>query len=82
MTLCGVYILFLLDGRAEDADWAPLAEGIAEAVSEAVSDGFSEYVRASMLSDLSDVRVGQGGRGVRRAGGVEGLDRLVFSRLG
>ena len=70
-----------MGGWADDADWAPLAEGIAEAVSEAVSDRFSEYVRASMLSDLSDVRVGQGGRGVRRAGGVVGLDRLVFSRL-
>ena len=62
-----------MDGWVEDADWAPLAEGIAEAVSEAVSDGFSGYVRASMLSDLSDVRVGQGGRGVRRAVPVGGL---------
>ena len=51
-----------MDERAEYADWAPLAEGIAETVSEAVSDGFSEYVRASMLSDLSDVRVGGAGR--------------------
>ena len=29
-----------MDERAEYADWAPLAEGIAETVSEAVSDGF------------------------------------------
>ena len=70
-----------MDGWADDADWAPLAEGIAEAVSEAVSDGFSEYAHASMLDDLSGVRARQGGLGVRRAVGLEGVDCLVFSRL-
>ena len=73
----------VMDESDDDAEWACLAEGIAEAVSEAVSDEFSEYARASMLRDLGDVRVGrgQGGRGVKRAGGLEGVDRLVFSRL-
>ena len=60
-----------MDGWADDADWAPLAEGIAEAVSEAVSDGFSEYAHASMLDDLSGVRARQGGLGVRRAVGLQ-----------
>ena len=70
-----------MDGWADDADWASLAEGIAEAVSEAVSDAFSEYAHASMLDDLSGVRVRQGGLGVRRPVGLDGVDCLVFSRL-
>jgi hypothetical protein len=62
----------------DDADWACLVEGIAEAVSEAVSDGFSEYAHASMRDD---VRAGRGGRGVKRAVELKGVDHLVFSRL-
>ena len=61
-------------------------EGIVEAVSEAVragythtvSDGFSEYAHASMRDD---VRAGRGGRGVKRAVELKGVDHLVFSRL-
>ena len=34
-----------------------------------------------VLDDLSGVRARQGGLGVRRAVGLEGVDCLVFSRL-
>ena len=57
-----------MDESDDDVEWACLRRGhCSEAFSEAVSDEFSEYARASMLHDLGGVRVGRGGRGVKRA---------------
>ena len=50
-------------------------------VSEAVSDGFSEYAPPCGMTCGRAGRGGPGGRGVKRAVGLKGVDRLVFSLL-
>ena len=84
-----------VDEEVDDADWGVVAAGVADSVSEAVSYPFAEHVHALALGDLLGERAGGIGWegegadagvgavcGKRDAGAaLDGVDRLVFSRL-